>query len=416
MQEIKIVVTMDCERPTADTDPVASGSPNFPDGGDPDPRLTPNIAAEYGWPVTFFVHPGKRPSRRQICSENWNRRAIASVFIFTPGGSTSRFHCELGALSGSGGAGAMLSRAIEMWREASEWATAIYSARWTLSANDSRSPGPRRSRFPGRLRLIARARLSGQTRRLGRCAARPASGPPRLPPSRRAARIRQYADLGRHVPTERKGRHGILLADLRPDCRCGLDYLQMARNIVAQLRRTRSGDPLAPIALTRTTITTSPIRRAGSDATTETSSPQSRQPATRRTSKNGRRNAFRGDRRRGFKRTLWRRARIRQVRRPRLPERRRPPSLAPRAPLRPSLETPHCRAARLSPADQGSGARSASAFHEDSALRELLNAVSGDDVVELPNRAARRLAFRIFRRGISGGSNIDKGAADLLLG
>ena len=29
MREIKIVVTMDCERPNADTDPVASGSPNF---------------------------------------------------------------------------------------------------------------------------------------------------------------------------------------------------------------------------------------------------------------------------------------------------------------------------------------------------------------------------------------------------
>ena len=47
MQEIKIVVTMDCERPTADTDPVESGPPNF-QMAEIWTRTYAKIAAEYG--------------------------------------------------------------------------------------------------------------------------------------------------------------------------------------------------------------------------------------------------------------------------------------------------------------------------------------------------------------------------------
>ena len=56
MQEIKIVVTVDCQRPTANPDPVASGPLNF-QMAEIWTRTYAKVAGKYGWPVTFFVHP-----------------------------------------------------------------------------------------------------------------------------------------------------------------------------------------------------------------------------------------------------------------------------------------------------------------------------------------------------------------------
>ena len=56
MREIPIVVAMDCERSTRDTHAAASGPPN-PEKAEIWTRAYADIAAEFGFPVTYFIHP-----------------------------------------------------------------------------------------------------------------------------------------------------------------------------------------------------------------------------------------------------------------------------------------------------------------------------------------------------------------------
>jgi hypothetical protein len=56
MQEIKLVVTMDCEPTTATSHPAATGPATWSIGEDA-VRGYVEIAAQYGLPVTLFVHP-----------------------------------------------------------------------------------------------------------------------------------------------------------------------------------------------------------------------------------------------------------------------------------------------------------------------------------------------------------------------
>ena len=56
MREIPIVFTMDCERPTSDTHAAASGPPNL-EKAEIWTRAYADIAAEFGLPVTYFIHP-----------------------------------------------------------------------------------------------------------------------------------------------------------------------------------------------------------------------------------------------------------------------------------------------------------------------------------------------------------------------
>ena len=56
MQEISIVLTMDCEPTTATTHPSATGPANW-DAGEDAVRGYADVAAAYGLPLTLFVHP-----------------------------------------------------------------------------------------------------------------------------------------------------------------------------------------------------------------------------------------------------------------------------------------------------------------------------------------------------------------------
>jgi hypothetical protein len=56
VQEIKVVLTMDCEPTIATSHPAATG-PKTWDAGEDAVRGYFEIAAQYGLPVTFFVHP-----------------------------------------------------------------------------------------------------------------------------------------------------------------------------------------------------------------------------------------------------------------------------------------------------------------------------------------------------------------------
>lgn len=55
-KKIYIVVTLDCERPNTETHADASGPPDYRTA-DAWTRAYTGIAGEYGWPVTYFIHP-----------------------------------------------------------------------------------------------------------------------------------------------------------------------------------------------------------------------------------------------------------------------------------------------------------------------------------------------------------------------
>ncbi len=56
MKEICVVITMDNERPTSETHELASGPPDY-EVAEVWTRAYVDITAEYGFPVTFFIHP-----------------------------------------------------------------------------------------------------------------------------------------------------------------------------------------------------------------------------------------------------------------------------------------------------------------------------------------------------------------------
>jgi hypothetical protein len=56
VQEIKVVLTMDCEPTTATSHPAATGPANWSAGEDAVLGYV-EAAARYGLPVTFLVHP-----------------------------------------------------------------------------------------------------------------------------------------------------------------------------------------------------------------------------------------------------------------------------------------------------------------------------------------------------------------------
>lgn len=237
MQEIKIVVTMDCERPTADTDPVASGPPNF-QMAEIWTRAYANIAAEYGWPVTFFVHPETAVAQADMFRELESAGHCLGLHIHA-WRFDSHFQCEFGGLS-EAEARAMLSRAIEMWREAFS-VPPRYFRQGTLSANDSL------------FRVLADLGFRGGSVSLpGRVfpdkhavwAGAPLDPHRGHPDFRLLEGPLEFANMPISVDTsqlnEKDGRQ--FYWDLRPDFD-GLDYLQMARNIVAQLRERHPAIP-----------------------------------------------------------------------------------------------------------------------------------------------------------------------------
>ena len=236
MQEIKIVVTMDCERPTADTDPVASGPRTFRwrrSGPALTPTSRPNTAGR-----SHSSSIPKRLSRKQICSENWNWRAIASVFIFMPGGSTRvsnassvafpkrrRGRC-FHARSRCGAKRLMCHRDISA--KGRYRRTIPYSGSSPISVSGAAPSHCKGASFRTNT-------PSGPVRRSTRIGATPTSA---------FSKGLEFANMPISVDTsqlnEKDGRQ--FYWDLRPDFD-GLDYLQMARNIVAQLRER---DPAIP--------------------------------------------------------------------------------------------------------------------------------------------------------------------------
>jgi hypothetical protein len=78
VQDIKVVMTMDCEPTTATSHPQATGPANWSAGEDA-VRGYVKIAASYGLPVTLFVHPEAAVGQSALFRELENNGACLGL-------------------------------------------------------------------------------------------------------------------------------------------------------------------------------------------------------------------------------------------------------------------------------------------------------------------------------------------------
>ena len=133
MNEVDIVVTMDCERPVSDTHPDASGPPNLQKAA-LWTQAYADIAGRYGFPVTFFVHPEVAVAQADLFQALQSKGHCLGLHIHA-WRFDDRFTCEFGGLSEIE-ARAMLGEASALWQQAFG-ARPQYFRQGTLSANDS---------------------------------------------------------------------------------------------------------------------------------------------------------------------------------------------------------------------------------------------------------------------------------------
>jgi Polysaccharide deacetylase len=139
VQDIKVVMTMDCEPTTATSHPQATGPANWSAGEDA-VRGYVEIAAGYGLPVTLFVHPEAAVAQSALYRELENNGACLGIHMHPWKFSLWR-HQGRKYLAHYGGLSAIEQQ--ELLEESSSlWAEAIghrprYFRPGTFSANDA---------------------------------------------------------------------------------------------------------------------------------------------------------------------------------------------------------------------------------------------------------------------------------------
>jgi len=139
MQEISVVITMDCEPTVATSHPTATGPTDWAMGE----RAVMGyweIAQSYGFPVTYFVHPETILAQAPLFKELKSSGACIGLHmhpwkyaLWRHGGR--RFMAHFGALSEPDQI-ALLSEASALWQEAMGEAP-LYFRPGTFSANDA---------------------------------------------------------------------------------------------------------------------------------------------------------------------------------------------------------------------------------------------------------------------------------------
>ena len=255
MQDIKVVLTMDCEPTTATSHPAATGPANWSAGEDAVLGYV-EIAARYGWPVTLFVHPEAAVAQAAMFRELERNGACLGLHmhpwkyaLWRHGGK--KYFAHYGGLTAA--------EQQELLAESSAiWADAIghhpeYFRSGTFSANDS-----------------IFAVLESQGFRGGSCTA-----PGRVIPEMQAIWVSGQPDPHRGHPAFRQARGSLdfanmplsadfsqvlngpanrnMYADFRPDVdwpgQYQVSYRTIATNIVAQVR---ARAPAVPVLSTIT--------------------------------------------------------------------------------------------------------------------------------------------------------------------
>lgn len=242
MKELSVVLTMDCEPTTATSDRTASGPKDLARGE----RAVLgyfDIAASYGFPVSYFIHPETALAQAPLFNDLSKRGACLGLHLHPWKYSVwryqqRRFFAHYGGLS-ENDQRALLSEASTLWHEAIG-RRPEYFRPGTFSANDAI------------FRVLAELGFRG-----GSCSA-PGRVVPEMQaiwtgaepdPHRAHAHFRQArgdldfanvplsADLSALL-TAKKGRR--MHADLRPDvdwpAEYGVSYKTIATNIVTQVQ------------------------------------------------------------------------------------------------------------------------------------------------------------------------------------
>ena len=142
MKNINVVVTMDCEPTTATSDPLGTGPADFA-FGEKAVRGYAKVAAEYGFPVTYFIHPETALGQPEVFKELENGGACLGLHMHPWKFSKwkyegKRYMAHFGGLTGQEQR-SLLSESIALWQHALG-RHPMYFRPGTYSANDYTFP------------------------------------------------------------------------------------------------------------------------------------------------------------------------------------------------------------------------------------------------------------------------------------
>jgi peptidoglycan/xylan/chitin deacetylase (PgdA/CDA1 family) len=134
MRRIHIVVTMDCERPNAETHANASGPPDYETSAIWTRAYT-DIAAGYGWPVTFFIHPEAAVNQTALFLDLKAQGHCLGLHLHPWRLGDGRYAAECGGLTEES-LNSALSEALEIWTDAMGFHP-LYFRPGAMSGNDA---------------------------------------------------------------------------------------------------------------------------------------------------------------------------------------------------------------------------------------------------------------------------------------
>lgn len=134
MDKIYISISMDCERDRTQTDPTASGPADFAASAGW-VRAYSELAGEYGWPVTFFLHPEVAEGQSDLFLELEEGGACLGLHVHPWKFGEGRYRAHFGGLS-EADQRAVTSEAISLWQRVIG-RRPEYFRPGTFSANDN---------------------------------------------------------------------------------------------------------------------------------------------------------------------------------------------------------------------------------------------------------------------------------------
>jgi len=134
MDKVFVVVTMDCERPRAETQNTASGPPDYR-RSELWVRAYSEIARRHGYPVTFFLHPEVALAQVSLFLELEAAGACLGLHLHPWKFLDGRYDAHFGGLD-EASQRAVLSEAGALWTHAIG-RRPRYFRPGTFSANDS---------------------------------------------------------------------------------------------------------------------------------------------------------------------------------------------------------------------------------------------------------------------------------------
>ena len=134
MKKIHIVVTMDCERPNTQTHESASGPPDYATSA-VWTRAYAGIAGQYGWPVTFFIHPESAQNQTALFHDLERHGHCLALHLHPWRYNAARYPAECGGLTEEN-LRAALSEATIAWT-AAMGRHPLYFRPGAMSGNDA---------------------------------------------------------------------------------------------------------------------------------------------------------------------------------------------------------------------------------------------------------------------------------------